>query len=85
MDCSYDDAIDTACRACGDPAAGWTFAPDGRRVYVCSACAATLGRYETGGGAAPHPQGQLCAGCDRLTHAVNLDAQQRCPDCGGPA
>lgn len=87
MDLSYDEAIDTRCRGCGESAAGWTFATDGRRVYVCPACVEALYRYTDGSddGGPPHPDGQFCRACDRLTLQSDLNHQHRCPECRGAA
>lgn len=87
MDLSYDDAIDTLCRGCGESASGWAFAADGRRVYVCEDCAGSLYRYvsEEQVGVAPHPRGQFCRVCNRLTLDTDLNHQKRCPDCRGAA
>jgi len=85
MDLSYDEDIDTRCLGCGASAAGWTFASDGTRVYVCPDCAETIHRYtpEENIGEAPHPRAQFCRGCDRLTFLSDLSHQRRCPDCQG--
>lgn len=83
MDLSYDDDIDTRCGGCGASAAGWTFASDGKRVYVCPDCSDALYRYvpkETIG-EAPHPRAQFCRSCERLTFLDDLNHQKRCPDC----
>lgn len=85
MDLSYEDDIDTLCAGCGGDAAGWTFSSDGRRVYVCEDCAGAIDRYDETDDGEPHPRGQLCRTCSRLTHLSDLNHQRRCPDCEGSA
>ena len=87
MHLSSEDAIDTHCAGCGGSASGWTFASDGRRVYVCADCADPITRYD-GPEAEPteeHPQAQFCRACDRLTKEADLSHQLRCPECRGEA
>lgn len=83
MDLSYDDDIDTRCAGCSQSAAGWAFASDGRRLYVCPDCAEAVHRYtpEENVGVAPHPRAEFCRSCERLTFVEQMNHQKRCPDC----
>jgi hypothetical protein len=85
MDLTLGDSIDTLC-ACGTPAVGYVFAPDGARRYVCRDCANELRRTKDGRFAhdlPDHPRGRRCRVCEKMTLLDALDVRGVCEDCQG--
>jgi hypothetical protein len=83
MDLTLDAAIDTTCD-CGASAAGYVFAPDGTRRYVCEDCAAVMARHlddRTLADLPAAPRARRCRTCEQVTLLDAMDVRGVCVDC----
>jgi hypothetical protein len=83
MDLTLDAAIDTACD-CGESAAGYVFAPDGTRRYVCGDCAAAIDRHlddRTLDDLPDAPRARRCRTCEQVTLLDAMNVRGVCVDC----